>query len=614
MEPRRRNASVARWAALLALIAIAVALPGAALAQAEEAEPAAEQAPPPIDPSQPMGPADELNRGTPRGSMYGFIVATRAGEYEKAARFLDLRRLSPSEQAQGRQLARQLKWVLDRTLWVDWATLSDSNDGTSGDDLPAWQDRLGTIETEAGAVDLLLQRVPRTGDNVRIWKVSAATVAQIPALYDEFGFGPLARWLPEPFFEIQALDLQLWQWIALLVLVPVAWLLALTLSTLVIRVMRFFVGRTTTKLDDRIVHLVEGPVRLALIVGFFALGTLPLTLPLATRDWLRGLESVLIIVAVAWALLRLVDLGALAIRERMLRNGQAGSVGIISPSQKGIKAVIVVLAGLGVLANLGFNVTALLAGFGVGGLAVALAAQKTVENLFGGVTLYADQPVRVGDFCRFGDKIGTVEEIGLRSTRIRTLDRTVVSVPNAEFSSLQIENFAKRDRIWLKTMLGLRYETTPEQMRYVLARLREMLLAHPKITEDPARVRFVGFGAYSLDLEVFAYADTSDFNEFLAIREDVYLRMMDIVAEAGTGFAFPSQTMYVGRDDGLDPQRTKEAEGRVADWRDHERLPFPNFDAARRRELMDSLDYPPEGSPGVPRRSAPPRAGADEHS
>ncbi len=131
----------------------------------------------------------------------------------------------------------------------------------------------------------------------------------------------------------------------------------------------------------------------------------------------------------------------------------------------------------------------LFAGLGVGGIAIALAAQKTIENLFGGITLYGDSPVRVGDFCRFGDKVGTVEEIGIRSTRVRTLDRTVVTIPNADFSNLQLENFAKRDRMRLFAMIGVRYETTPDQLRYILVEVRKLLYAHERVTADPARIR-----------------------------------------------------------------------------------------------------------------------------
>jgi MscS family membrane protein len=196
-------------------------------------------------------------------------------------------------------------------------------------------------------------------------------------------------------------------------------------------------------------------------------------------------------------------------------------------------------------------VTGLLAGLGVGGLAVALAAQKTIENLFGGVSLVADRPIQVGEICRFGDRVGTIEAIGLRSTRIRTLDRTVVTIPNAEFSALQLENYSARDRIWLKLTLGLRYETSPAQLRQVLDALRKLLRDHPRVDPDPARVRFIDFGAYSLDLELFAYVQTSDFNEYLAIREEILLSIMDAVEACGTGFAFPSQTIYGARDGGL---------------------------------------------------------------
>jgi MscS family membrane protein len=231
---------------------------------------------------------------------------------------------------------------------------------------------------------------------------------------------------------------------------------------------------------------------------------------------------------------------------------------------------------------------------------VALAAQKTIENLFGGVTLFADRPVRVGDFFRYGDQVGTVEEIGLRSTRVRTLDRTVVTIPNAQFSNMALENFAKRDRMRLWTMIGVRYETTPDQLRFLLARLREILLAHPRVTEDPARVRFVGFGAYSLDMEVFAYVDTPDWNEFLQVREDIYLLFVDAVKEAGTGFAFPSSTMYLGRDSGLNKEEVRQAEARVAEWREKGMLPFPHFPQSVHDQLNNTLKWPPPGSPGGP--------------
>jgi MscS family membrane protein len=244
----------------------------------------------------------------------------------------------------------------------------------------------------------------------------------------------------------------------------------------------------------------------------------------------------------------------------------------------------------------GLSIAPLVAGLGVGGLAIALAIRPTLENILGGLTMFADRPVRVGDFCRYGSEVGTVHEIGLRSTRIRSLERTLVTIPNAEFSQMKLENFGARDTRLLRTTLQLRYETTMDQLRYVLAELRKLLLAHPMVTEAPARVRFVDFGDYSLNVEIFAYLRCQDQNTNLAIREDILFRVAGIVKESGTEFAFPTQTVHVGRDEGLNEERSKRAETTVDAWRKSGTLPFPEFDTDVRREIEDRLDYPPEGS------------------
>ncbi len=254
----------------------------------------------------------------------------------------------------------------------------------------------------------------------------------------------------------------------------------------------------------------------------------------------------------------------------------------------------IVVAGI---RGLGVDVVPLLAGLGVGGLAVALAAQTTFANFIGSLILYANKPVRRGDFCAYGDKIGTVEEIGLHSTRIRSLERTLVTVPNADFSQMQLENISVRDRRLFRTTLHLRYETTPEQLRYVLARTRELLIGHPKVLPDPGRVRFEGYGPGSKSLGIFAYLDCQSQNDFLAIQEDLLLRIEDIVSEAGTAFAIPAQTSYLAQAPAVDTARREEAEALVGQWRDEDRLPFPEFAGEQRRQLTDVLDYPPEGSP-----------------
>jgi MscS family membrane protein len=217
--------------------------------------------------------------------------------------------------------------------------------------------------------------------------------------------------------------------------------------------------------------------------------------------------------------------------------------------------------------SMGISVAPLIAGLGVGGLAVALAAQHTVENFIAGLVLFADKPVRIGDFCQFGEHRGTVEQIGLRSTRIRGIDRTVVSIPNSEFAKARLVNYSRRDKILLQTVLGLRYETTADQLRHVLAALRQLLTSHPRIDAESVRVRFTGYGAYSLDVEVFALVETADWAAFLAIQEDILLAVMDVVRGSGCGFAFPSQTHYVATDSGVDAEARGRAEGAIRDLR-----------------------------------------------
>jgi MscS family membrane protein len=236
-----------------------------------------------------------------------------------------------------------------------------------------------------------------------------------------------------------------------------------------------------------------------------------------------------------------------------------------------------------------------LAGLGVGGIAVALAAQKTVENFIGGITLYADQPVRVGEFCRFGGTVGTVEEVGLRSTRVRTLERTIVTIPNSEFSNLQIENFARRDCIWYHPTLNVHYETTPDQIRYILVEARRMLYAHPKVDSASARIRFVGFGRSSLDLEVFSYVTVTDYGEYLEVAEDLNLRLMDIVAAAGSSLVFPAQTTYVEKGRGRDPNRAQAAEAQVQEWRQRGELWLPRLPQQKIAEIENTLEYPADG-------------------
>ena len=264
----------------------------------------------------------------------------------------------------------------------------------------------------------------------------------------------------------------------------------------------------------------------------------------------------------------------------------AGTVGLVGA------AIVLAFGGQAI----GLPVLSVLAGLGIGGLAVALAVRPTLENLVGGVMLYVDRPVRVGDFCSFGDQTGTVEGIGIRSTKLRALDRTLITVPNAQFADMQIVNWAQCDQMLINETIGVRYETRPDQLRFLLAQMRRMFHAHPRIDPDTVRVRFSGYGQSALNINIRVYASTREWNEFFAIREDVLLRVFDIVEEAGTSFAFNSRTLYLARDQGLDQERSETAREAVEQWRSTGRLPFPKLTREEIQQLQGKLDYPPRGS------------------
>lgn len=285
-----------------------------------------------------------------------------------------------------------------------------------------------------------------------------------------------------------------------------------------------------------------------------------------------------------------------AVRDMRLQSLDAQLVLLVA---KVVAVVLSLFVLIRLAESLSIPIAPMLAGLGVGGLAVALAVRPTLENAVAGFVLFADKPVKVGEFCAFGDKLGTVEAVGLRSVQVRGLDRTLITVPNAQFCDMEITNFSRRDSNLFHATLGLRYETTSDQLRLVLVRLREILIRHPMVSMDPARVRFAGYGDFALNVELFAFVNTRDWNEFLAIREDLNLRIKDIVEGCGTGFAFPSQTLYMERGQGLVPEAIAKAEALVGRWREENRLPFPDHEEGFRFELAgERLDWPPRGSTG----------------
>jgi len=484
------------------------------------------------------GPLDEYGRTTPRSSTMGLAKALSARDFDTAVNYMDLRNLPFTiDEADGPELARQLLIVADRSMIVDYEAISDDPDGHLDDGLPSYRDRITTIKTSEGMVDILMQKVPR-GDGVFIWKLSNATVARIPALDEEFGYGPIGGKLSLIFPHYYVMGLELWQWLMILVLVVVGYILAYIASWLLFKLITL---QRKQRLE-RAERFINGPLRFLILV-LFVRSTFDLIAPnLMARAIFEA--RTLFIIAMVWVLLGFVDLIMFGIAERMRKQGRADAVVLLRPATTVFKLTLIFIGIVTWLDNIGYEVTTLLAGLGIGGVAVAFAAQRTLENLIGSITIYSSQPVHVGDFCKFGDKLGTVEEIGLRATQLRTLERTVVHIPNAKFSTDVIENLTQRDKILYRTRLRLSLQTTARQMQDVLDGIRELINKHEMIDEETSRVRFLEFGEYAQEIELYVYIRTQDFVEYLQYREGINLSIANIIESSGTQLVVPTRTTY----------------------------------------------------------------------
>ena len=537
------------------------------------------------------GPADPLGRDTPSGTLYGFLQAAQAGNYSTAAQYLQM---SPARRlTQGEDVASKLKVVIDRSFSGDLRGISNQPDGTPQEGMPLDKQRVGSLT--AGDVEANLVMVRVSEGNGRIWLIASDTLARLSELYDQAAVHQVETHLPHALVSNDFLGLPVWQWLAILIAIPIA----AALGWLAVQILQLPWYLWARYRKHAVAETWGSLVRpLWLVLGVLAHGGLVsyLRIPVLQRHHYQQVAGVIAVIGFNWLLWRILREGLRTVRQRAVFAGKMGTGSLIILGERILKAAIVVLAIFSVMGTLGFNLSAPLAGLGIGGIAIAFAAQKTLENLFGGVSILGDEVIRIGDTCRFGDRVGTVEDISLRSTRIRTPERTQLSIPNGSLATMNIENLSRRDKILFNTKLGLRYETSPDQMRYVLVQVRRLLYEHPKVETEGARSRFVSLDESALSMEIFCYVLTRDFNEFLAIREDLLLRIMDIVDAAGSGFAFPSQTVYLGRDAGVDKQKAEKAAQEVQRWREANELPFPDFPPAEISEFSNSLPYPQPGS------------------
>ena len=510
----------------------------------------------PSRPSSTDSAPTSVSPASPRAALQSFLRLAEANDWVGAAEYLSV---PTAERDRAPQLARRLKTILDQRLAIDVRTVSGavSGDTTDGD---LGGDRIGVITSVNGREDpvrLVRLSAPASGGPVR-WVFSQATVGFIDGWFENLG----APWLRErlPRTPMRTLmregpfNVYYWQWIGLGLAIPVVLLLAWGLGAVLRNLLGRIARRTVTEWDDLLLEHLRGPFRLW--AASLAIGPLLSLLDLNTRvaGFFTSLTRGLVLISIFWGLLRIIRLAQDRVANAAWATGQGTQARTLVPLLGNfLRVTLAIIAMLVALAQFGYPVGTLLAGLGIGGIAVALAAQKTVEHLFGSVSLAADNAFRVGDWVRAGAAEGAVERIGLRSTSIRTVDRTVVRIPNGRLADERIETFGERDRILLRTDIDLTYGTTAEQLERIRDALEAALRAHPMVFADIVRVHVVGFTDSAIRINVVSWFLTTDWQVFLRIRHEMLITFMRIIGEQGSSFAFPSRTVYHVQTDGATP-------------------------------------------------------------
>ena len=485
-----------------------------------------------LDQPEPEVIADDFNRGTPLRTAEGFLAAADAGDFERASEYLDLRNIrGDAAELTGFQLARRMSVIIERAEWVDIAELVDDSAGRSNDGLPTYRDSLGVVRDESENFHLMLQKVPR-GDGEFIWKISNATVSHIPALYDIYGYSPLIEELRRSLPDVSFLGLGLFKWVSGLAAGLAAYVVVLVFAFL----LRFALRDRNVATQQRIFRFLSVPVAIGAVL--LAMNMVILSLGIgATAESVDRL-SPLSPMVIVWVCFAGIDLLRGSYSRVLLDKGRPGVQVLLRPLGNALKLLIFIAVLLVYLDGIGINITTLLAGLGVGGVAVALALQKPLEDMFGAVTLYTQQPIRIGDFCRIGNTTGVIEEIGLRTTSIRTLENTLIAVPNSKLATEAIDNFSRREKILYRKSIRIRHETGKDQVENLLGKFRELLESNERVLEGH-RVRFIEIADDSLVIEIYAYFNCKVWADYLELAESLNLQILDVIETSGTSLAYP---------------------------------------------------------------------------
>lgn len=526
---------------------------------------------------------------TPLSSMLGLREAMRRSDHEAAAQYLDMRFLPKElDEYSPESLIRALAYVWAQQNIADLSNISDDPAGNLDDGLVSYRELIGTVLISSGEVPIYLQRVP-DGKGGRTWKLSNATVMRIPEMWEELGYSPAAVYLNNLLPQFRFFGMDNWQVVATIVFLVIAWPLAALASTLLMRMALFI----PNSFPEGIKRFFRWPARFFLFVLICRLLMGYLGLSLTARVYLES--SGVDYIAYTVLFVGLLSL----IRDYQIKRLEAASkaeyAALLKPLTTIIKVIVITVLALIWADQAGYNMSTILAGLGVGSLAVALAAQKTLENIIGAITLYTARPVKPGDLCRFGTVVGVVEEIGLRSTLIRTLDRTMLVIPNSVFSSVEVENLSSRDRIRYYRHVVLQMANA-DQLRVITAELRRLFYSHPRVMQDTVSIRFESIEQATAVLRLDAGIATRDYQDFLAVAEDLNLHVVELVHNNGAIFSGPGQVLQVREFKQASDEELARMRATLDEWREQDRLPFPDHSSAEKQSLKGQLDYPPSGA------------------
>ncbi|MCR5862373.1 mechanosensitive ion channel family protein [Flavobacterium sp. J372] len=546
-------------------------------------------------PAKPETPSDSLGRRTPRGTVDGFLKAMSDQNYQRASQYLDLKRSLRNKPKERERIVKTLQHLLDSGGSIlPTGLISDKYSGKTDDDLEEGLDAVGSVTADGQVLNLMLENT-QAAAAPPIWRFSRETVDGISNVTISENL-LIEKVLPRV-LEVRTLaGVPVGHWLAAIVIMLISYLVSWGIISLII-----FMMAKAWRLANK-PHIAEGinafnlPVRLYMAVWMFVIISQQAGISIIIRQRFSTITVTIGIIAILILLWRLSDVISTYTKNRMTVRKRISAISVILFLRRSAKVAIVLFGIIAILGVIGVDVQTYIAALGIGGIALALGAQKTVENLVGSVTLVTDQPIRVGDFCKVGDVSGTVEAIGMRSTRLRTGARTVVTIPNGALAATNIENFAHRDRFLFSPTFQFRLDTTPDQIRFLLVELRAILYAHPCVNPDPAKIRFTGFGESSVKIEVWAYIEAAGFDQFQEVQEDILLRMMDVIEQSGTSLTVPAQTIFIGRDKGVSEEKAQQSADKVNNWKENHELQLPSFDTRKIDELKGSIKYPPEGS------------------